>query len=556
MLNVKPACIGGIVLFRANTDHSQDQLFDSTHWMDPKIRKILEESWAPIFYKHVFCNIDESPFSVLYDDSTGRPNFPVNILLSLEYIKHLRCCNDLELLDSFYFDYLVNYAVGIRNLGEMSLSERTLNNFRERIYKHCLENPGKDDLLFGQFMQLLHVFADEAGILLDKQRTDTTMFQSNIKKAGRISLAYDVLAKAVKAIPEDARTQELNQALQTSFKTDVLYRAKAEEGNSKLAMLLNLCREALRIIDTQARLLESEERRILARFIDEQSVADTATGKLVPKPNKEITSGSLQSAHDENATYRKKGNVGQSGYVLEISETCDKDNGFQLITDYSVRPNNVSDQKIFVERMPAIKENTGCKEQYVDGGYHSPDVHKTAAENGMEIHLTDMCGTKPSKKIPVSEFEIEAGTNIIKRCPGGHRPTNAGVGKSQAVAHFPHEACAGCALRDKCHSKKQAKDHVVRISIKAINASREREAIKANQKEYTSMRAGIEGTNSALKRKGQDKLAVRGIIKCTIVSALKQTCQNIKRIIKFKQGGYKPKHSNLPFNGIPMPCLG
>jgi len=54
----------------------------------------------------------------------------------------------------FTFDYLVNYAVGIRTLGEMNLAERTVYYFRERVYQYCLENPGKDDLLFGQFIKL------------------------------------------------------------------------------------------------------------------------------------------------------------------------------------------------------------------------------------------------------------------------------------------------------------------------------------------------------------------------------------------------------------------
>jgi hypothetical protein len=93
--------------------------------MDKRIRNKLEKSWAPIFYEHVFCLIDEKPFAVLYG-KTGNPNFPVNILLALEYIKHIRDCNDQELLDAFSFDYQVNYAVGIHTLGEKNLSERTL----------------------------------------------------------------------------------------------------------------------------------------------------------------------------------------------------------------------------------------------------------------------------------------------------------------------------------------------------------------------------------------------------------------------------------------------
>ena len=538
-------------MFRANNKHKQQALSDSTQWMNTKICDKLEKSWAPIFYQHVFCKIDEKPFAELYG-TTGQPNFPVNILLSLEYIKHMKCCSDLELLDGFYFDYLVNYAVGIRTLGEMNLAERTLYYFRERVYQYCLENPGQDDLLFGQFLKLLREFAEKTGILLDEQRTDTTLFMSNIKKAGRMSLAYDVLVKAVKAIPKEKLTDSLTKALEPNFKTDVLYRAKAQEGDSKLTLLLNLCQEALMILKTQQ---ESEEARILQRFLAEQSITAPESGKLTPKPKKEIPSGSLQSAYDEDATYRKKGNVSQSGYVLEISETCNKKNPFQLITDYTVAPNNTSDVEILQERLTGIRENTGCTDMYVDGGFHAEDVHQTAEENRIEIHLTNMSGTEPTKKIPVTEFDIDETTNVINKCPGGHIPEHAGVSGGQTVAHFPHEACANCEFREQCYSKKQTKDCVVRINLKTVNAGREREKMKTNRKENTSKRAGIEGSNSALKRGGLDKLAVRGKAKSTVVCGLKVTVQNIKRFIKYFQGGYKPKYSNQPPKGIPVPIL-
>jgi hypothetical protein len=161
--------------------------------------------------------------------------------------------------------------------------------------------------------------------------------------------------------------------------------------------------------------------------------------------------------------------------VLEISETCGKENTFQLITDYAVEPNNTSDVEILQSRLKEIRENIGCTDMYVDGGFHSEDVHQTAKENAIEIHLTNMSGTEPTKKLPVSEFDIDETTNVINRCPGGHIPTRAGVSGGQTSAHFPHEACANCEFRERCYSKKQAKDCVVRITLKAVNASRERE---------------------------------------------------------------------------------
>jgi len=152
---------------------------------------------------------------------------------------------------------------------------------------------------------------------------------SNIKKAGRASLAYDVLVKAVKAIPEGNLTPTLSDVLKPEFKTDVLYRAKAQDGDSKLTLLLNLCKEALSILEAHE-MADSEEARIVRRFLSEQSITGSENGELIPKPKKEIVSGSLQSAHDEDATFRRKGDIGCSGYVLEISETCDRKNAFQL----------------------------------------------------------------------------------------------------------------------------------------------------------------------------------------------------------------------------------
>ena len=540
-------------MFRAHTTHDQQSLFESTQWMDQRIRKKLEKSWAPIFYEHVFRKIDETPFAVLYG-TTGNPNFPVNILLSLEYIKHMKSYSDLELLDSFYFDYLVNYAVGVRTIGEMNLAERTLYYFRERLYDYCLENPGQDDILFEQFLGLLKEFAVIAGVTLDEQRTDTTYFMSNIKKAGRMSLAYDVLVRAIKAIPAESLTDELSKALDGKFKTDVLYRSKSEDYDSKLTMLLTLCNKALLILEYDPNTHESEEARIAKRFLSEQSVIG-ADGKIAAKPKKEISPSSLQSAYDEGATFRKKGNENHCGYKLEISETCGDENPFQLITDYVVAPNNVSDGEMLEGRLEKINENTGCMDMYVDGGFHCDGVHQAAEENGIEIHLTNMSGTNPSTKMDVSEFDIDKDTNIIIRCPGGHAPIRAGVSNSQTTAHFPHEACRNCEFRDQCHSKEQKKDHVVRIALKAVEVSREREQMKSEIAENTSKRAGIEGTNSALKRTGHDKLDVRGKNKCTIVSALKVTAQNIKRFIKYRQGGYKAKPSDVPRCRIHAPSF-
>jgi len=535
-------------MFKSNDDHTQNSVFDSSAWMDPRIKKKLEKSWAPIFYEHVFCKIDEEPFAVLFS-TTGRPNSPVNILLSLEYIKQIREVNDEELFDSFYFDYLVNFALGIKTLGGKNIVVRTLYYFRERVYKYLLEHPQEEDLLFGQFIGLCKNFAKEAGISFDEQRTDTTLFMSNIKKAGRISLAFDVLIKTIKAIPKEKLTEHLSKALEPSFKTDVLYHSRSSDTETRFTLLLNLCRDALSILEADPQLKDSDEARITKRFLSDQSIPDKQEDKVIPRSKKDISSDSLQSAYDEDATFRTKGKTSQSGYVLEVSETCGKDNPFQLITDYAVATNNTSDVEIIQDRLETIKNNTDCKDMYVDGGFHSEDVHNSAKTNNVNIHLTNMTGRESTKEISAADFDIDPQTKLIIKCPAGNASKHAKVTNSQTSAHYTKDECGNCPLFDQCFSKEQKKDYVVRIQTKSINAANERARMKENKVENTSMRAGIEGTNSALKRKGQAKLPVRGIGKVTIVSGFKVSAQNIKRFIKYKQGGYDKKKDSIPIQG-------
>lgn len=544
------------VLFKENNGHLQISMLESTNWMSSGIRKKLEKSWAPIFYEHVFLNIDEKPFAILYSD-TGCPNFPINILLSLEFIKHMEDYSDDQLIEAYYFNYLVNYAVGIRTLGELNLAEKTLYNFRSRIYSHIIAHPEQEDLIFNQFLSLAKAFAKKAGIKLNEQRIDTTMFTSNIKKAGRLALAFDILEVAVKEIPEGYCPEQLARVLDGNYRTDILYRSKPSESDSTLEKLINLCEECRNVIRSIPEMEESRGLRLLNRFLSEQTEVEPSSGKLKIRDSKSIPTDSLQSAYDEDATYRKKGCKGQSGYTLEIAESCSKDNPFQLVTDYAVDKNIKSDVDIIKERLPEIKENTGCEDLYADGGFHSDEVVAAAKDNEVELHFTNLNGTQPYKKIPVTEYDIDEKTEIIIGCPRGIKPAHAGVSKNQTVAHFPLEHCIQCELRNMCHGKPQKKDYVVRINLKSIHAAKQREKVYSAKKENTSMRAGIEGTYSALKRRhGLGKLKVRGQNRCRVVAGLKVIAQNIRRFSKYMLGGYREAPRKKQFQGelVPVGC--
>ena len=68
-----------------------------------------------------------------------------------------------------------------------------------------------------------------------------------------------------------------------------------------------------------------------------------------------------------------------------------------------------------------------------------------------------------------------------------------------------------------------------------------RKETELNIVEYTSMRAGIEGTNSAMKRCGMAKMKVRGKNRCAMTAIYMALSQNTKRFLNFLTGKVKPK---------------
>jgi|GEM_PF-3522727 len=94
-----------------------------------------------------------------------------------------------------------------------------------------------------------------------------------------MSLAYDVLVKAVRAMPENKRSQPLAEALEPDFRTNVLYRAKAQECDTKLAILLNLCQEALSVLTPIP--ASAAEAKLARRFLAEQAVVDKVIYKCL-----------------------------------------------------------------------------------------------------------------------------------------------------------------------------------------------------------------------------------------------------------------------------------
>ena len=107
------------------------------------------------------------------------------------------------------------------------------------------------------------------GITREEMRMDSTQIMSNIRRAGRPALSYDVLKQAVKACPQALLTPELLAVLEPEFKKSLLCKVKSREVAGRLEGVLRFCAELITIVSPREKLREQQEFKILARFFAE-----------------------------------------------------------------------------------------------------------------------------------------------------------------------------------------------------------------------------------------------------------------------------------------------
>ena len=149
-------------MFRENHRHKQVSFFNTVGQLPCRVKKMMDKSWAPGFRGLIFKKIDERRYAELYSDVDSRPNFPVNIWVGLEIIKWVFDYTDEELLEQFHFNLLTAYAVGLENLGEITLAERTIYYNRKRLLEYEAET-GRN-LLEEEFQAMADDALEEWGL--------------------------------------------------------------------------------------------------------------------------------------------------------------------------------------------------------------------------------------------------------------------------------------------------------------------------------------------------------------------------------------------------------
>jgi hypothetical protein len=384
------------------------------------------------------------------------------------------------------------------------------------------------------------------------QRLDSTHIISNIRTRGRMSLFSDTL---------DVFLKSLNRNQLSIVPEDILkWHTTESEGwfglgpADQKVKLEELARYIYALIVTFEKdeiVKSTEPYQLLTRLFSEQceyekepntETDSNANHKITVKKKSEgIT---LQSPYDPDVSYGHKG----AGYSLHIAETCNNPEKPEIITDYEVHGAGRSD---IAKALPVIERlsEAGLKPEtlFADGGYPSVPSALKITEQQIEFMAPVNRASLEDDVVGRDQFQFDSSGNVTK-CPMGHKPidhrilSNHKTGRS-LHAIFDGKTCRACSMLDKCpvrapnHRERgcQPRDTVGDFRLEITAELRLRDQMYADQqtpqwKERYKIRAGIEATNSELKRSyGIGKLRVRRVAKVLFAVSCKLMACNIKR---------------------------
>ena len=517
-------------------DHQTERLFDPWEYLGPKRRKLLDSSWSGVFRKYLLEMLPVSSVATHFSNRMGRPSKELFTAMGALLLQQLHDFSDPDVTMTLAFNEQWHYALDITDESDASkyISERTL-----RTYRKILIDEGLDGILFKTLTDKL---IKEFDVDTSKQRLDSTLIRSNMRKLGRIRIFANTIRKFLRKLKRKC-PDLFNTLLESEFADRYLAResegcfsrVKPSEASKKLQDLGIDLLHLIELFGSYDTVKKLPEYKLLERVLREQCRV-TGTGadaKVAIKKPKEVPSYSLQNPSDPDAGYDS--HKGQ-GYQAQIMETYhdDKqdDRKPNLITHVAVEPANEHDANALQPAIDSTRERNCCPEELTcDTLYGGDENVQQAADKGVEV-IAPLKGPAPFHEISLSDFEIDEKTNFVTECPEGHEPDNVCRTRTNRIrARFNKKTCAACPHQKHCLVKLEKKAAFLRYDDKILRLAQRRayEQTKEFKNRYR-WRSGIEGTNSHLKSDvGVGQLRVRGINSVRFAVVLKALGLNILR---------------------------
>ena len=554
----------------------QRSLLECEFLLPPEKKARLEKSWAKPFRDRILPLIDEEVFRDAFCEDNGRPNKSIRLLVCIHLLKEWYDLTDEEVLEHLEFNLQWHYALGI-TAEQAHTCQKTMHNFRVLLMG--------SDRAKKEFEHVTRLIAAADGVGINKQRMDSTHVLSNIAVLTRLGLFVETVTNFLKELRRE--DPDVFESLDAGYRRRYLDRegyfsdAKREQARRRLPVVAEDVYALVSTFETDIEVSKLKSFEVLVRLFEEQCEVvekdndegdgDAKGGKSkvvlraqVVEP-KEVSSDSLQSPYDPDATYGHKG----KGYEAQIAETCDDDNPYQVITGTAVNGAHESDHNGLLPMLDQLDES-GMKpeEMQADTTYGSGENIVESAKRGVDLQApvqdpnapsrpehfaapvweqsqSESCDDEgeqsseqeaPEADIGLDEFTFKATFDTVVSCPSGHPPTTQDESGGVVFAVFSAAVCSLCPFASRCPTRELANgDRQFRrapstIATECRQAEQQTSAFKENYKK----RAGIESTNQELKgRHGMGDLRIRGKPRVTLSVQLKALALNVKRAMEY-----------------------
>jgi hypothetical protein len=539
-------------MFRRSSKTTQKTLFSSANnLLSGKSLKIFEDNneWHNQFRVQVTSRIDEEPFRVLFCENFGSPNASIRVLIGMMVLKEARGWSDSELFEETRYNLLVRSALGMINVDDSTPAPSTYYNLRKSIVNH--EKAGHENLLEMVFSQVTKSQAVEFNVNGKKIRMDSKLLGSNIAWYSRYELIHESVGMVYRSFKSsiDSFLDESEICILKEIDSEsgdkVSYRSNKSEIETKLSQLGSIIFKIINQIGNTS----SECIQTLVKVFNQQYhiVDDTVSAR----PKQEISAQSIQSPHDTDCHYRKKGDTQAKGYSINVAETCDepaedevteecvaaaelKDidkevnttviKSLNLVTCVQVEAASAADSNFFTHAVETSQEVVTQKIETVnsDGAYHSEDNQNYCKENDIDF-ITGAIQGKQSRyditqdettgEVTVTDLTTNTEVEVrqVTSRKEGAEPKWAIKTEDNKNRYFTQKEIDTCLLRKQIASRPQAD----------IN--------RRNNVEATIFQLGYHYSNN--------KSRYRGLIKHKMWANARCLWINFVRIFNFIAGG-------------------
>jgi len=489
------------------TDPRQSRLFDpfADVFSEMAYRRI-RDGWQGVFRHVILELLPARELGEHFHEVLGRPTKELYSVAGLLLIKEFKNWTLPEAAEAYMFHADVQYALNLEP-AQQSLCERTIERY-EDIFR--------EDDLAAQVMHTVTVcLAEVLEIHIDQQRLDSTHVFSDMATFGRTRMMGVAIRRFLTQVKRHAAEtypglpEELRRRYEPAEHQLFGKAGKDAEGRARLRQQVaeDLHFLVERFADDPAMVQRTSYQSLVVIF-QQQCVVESGTVVVRAKTGGHC----VQNPSDPDATYDgKKG----PGYQVQLVETCHPDNEVQLLTVALPQTAVASDAHALTPVLADLaKKELLPKEMTADTAYGSDENQQLAAKYGVEL-VSPVSGPKTDPhQLNVDDFAIDEATGQVTSCPAGHEPLEStrDAASGTTTTTMPREACAGCPFRRECPIKETATGFRLESTGKQrrLEERRREEATPAFQERY-ARRAGIESTNSGLKRRlDMGQVRVRG----------------------------------------------